>query len=415
MIEKVSFSKTDEQHKKYGEKGISNRIVAGDMTDEDADLIRDFVNNLRATSNIGESRAYKITNALSNVTRFIKTPFMDNSLRDIQAAVSAIKRGEKLPAANGNNRGRLSQDTQRDYIMFLKRLYLWAIEEGICQLPADKIQKIKPPAQKMMTKTADELFSEEDIRKILHACEGTNGCRDRALVACLYESGMRIHEIANLQWKDVQFDEYFVRLNTAGKTGIPRYIPLTLSREYLAEWKAIYPDNPTGTNPVFITQQNKTFTYSYIKNHLARIARRAGIQKHITPHIFRHSRVTNMHNAGFSESIIKLMAWGSLSTQQLSRYAHLQNADIDREVARVNGIDLAEKRTKKDVLKPKPCNRCHRINEPHVNFCTVCGNPLSEKTVLELTTMKNEIHADERYQNLIRELEIKIAALGSST
>lgn len=89
MIEKVSFSKTDEQHKKYGEKDISNRIVAGDMTYEDADLIRDFVNNLRATSNIGESRAYKITNALSNVTRFIKTPFMDNSLRDIQAAVSA--------------------------------------------------------------------------------------------------------------------------------------------------------------------------------------------------------------------------------------------------------------------------------------------------------------------------------------
>lgn len=53
------------------------------MTYEDADLIRDFVNNLRATINIGEARAYKITNPLSNVTRFIKTPFMDNSLRDI--------------------------------------------------------------------------------------------------------------------------------------------------------------------------------------------------------------------------------------------------------------------------------------------------------------------------------------------
>jgi len=412
-IEIVKFSHSADQFNRYGEKGIQNRIVAGDMTPEDADLIREFVNHLRATSNIGDARAYKITNALSNVTRFIKTPLMDNSIRDIQAAVSAIKRGQKITAMNGNNGGQLSQDTQRDYIMFLKRFYMWAIEEAICDLPGDKIENIKAPSPKKMTKTAEEMLSEEEIRKMLHICEGTTARRDKAMIALLYESAMRIHEVAALTWKDLQFDEYFVRVNTAGKTDIPRYIPLTMSRGYLAEWRSIYPGDTSGNNPVFVTGRKKTLTYQYTKNHLAKIAKRAGIKKHITPHLFRHSRVTNMLKAGFSESSIKLMAWGSLSSEQLSRYAHLANADIDREVARVNGIDIEEKKNDTNVLKPKPCSRCHHVNEPHVNFCIVCGQPLTQEIVLELTGMKDEIHADRRYKNLIDELEVKLTALRS--
>jgi hypothetical protein len=186
-----------------------------------------------------------------------------------------------------------------------------------------------------------------------------------------------------------------------------------MSRGYLAEWRSIYPGDPSGNTPVFVTGRKKTLTYQYTKNHLAKIAKRAGIKKHITPHLFRHSRVTNMLKAGFSESSIKLMAWGSLSSEQLSRYAHLANADIDREVARVNGIDIEEKKNDANVLKPKPCSRCHHVNEPHVNFCIVCGQPLTKEIILELTGMKDEIHADRRYKKLVDELEGKLAALRS--
>ncbi len=414
MIETVKFSRSADQFNRYGEKGIENRINTGEMTPEDADLIREFVSHLQATSNIGEARAYKITNALSNITRFIKTPLMDNSIRDIQVAVSAIKRGEKLRAKNGNNGGMLSQDTQRDYIMFLKRFYLWAVEEGLCDLPVDKIQKIKAPSSKRMTKTPEQMLSEEDIRKMLHICEGVTARRDKALIACLYESAMRIHELAGLKWKDVEFTDHFVRVNVAGKTEIPRYIPLTLSRGYLAEWRSIYPGDTSGNNPVFVTIRNRNLTYQYTKNHLEKIAKRAGIQKHITPHLFRHSRITNMLKAGFSESTIKLMAWGSLSSEQLSRYAHLHNSDVDREVARVNGIEIEEK-TDKNILKPKPCSRCLHINEPHAPTCTICGQPLTKEAILELTGMKEEIHGDRRYKSLIDELEVKLAALRSIT
>ncbi|HDS63163.1 MAG TPA: integrase, partial [Methanofollis liminatans] len=285
MAKIVSFGKTAEELEMYAERGIRRRIDAGDMAPEDADLIRQFVAHQRANGNIGDARAYKTANSLSNLTRFCKTPLAKNKIGDIYLAVTAIKRGKKIAAKNGNNGGgTLSPDTQRDYITFLKRFYLWMIEEGYIDLPANKIAKIKVPAAKRMTKTAEQMLTEDEIRAMIHSCANGTAIRDRALISVLYESAMRIHEVAALKWSDVQFDTHFVKINTAGKTGTPRYIPLTASRGYLAEWRGAYPGDATGESHVFITNRKKTLTYNYTARLLQRIAERAGIQKHITPH-----------------------------------------------------------------------------------------------------------------------------------
>lgn len=414
MAKTVSFGKTAEELEIYAERGIQRRIDAGDMTPEDADLIRQFVAHQRANGNIGDARAYKTANSLSNITRFCKTPLIKNRIGDIYLAVTAIKRGKRIAAKNGNNGGgTLSQDTQRDYITFLKRFYLWMIEEGYIDLPADKIAKIKVPAAKRMTKTAEQMLTEDEIRAMIHSCTSSTATRDRALISVLYESAMRIHEVAALKWSDVKFDTHFVRLNTAGKTGIPRYVPLTASRGYLAEWRSAYPGEASGANFVFVTAREKPLTYNYTKNLLQRIAERAGIQKHVTPHLFRHSRITNMIRQGFGESTVKMVAWGSLTSEQLARYTHLVNADIDAEFARHAGIDLTETQTAAEPLANRICARCHAVNQPDRNFCGVCGHPLTKETVLELDEMKAEIHADERFMKLIADLERKIEALQS--
>jgi len=68
---------------------------------------------------------------------------------------------------------------------------------------------------------------------------------------------------------------------------------------------------------------------------------RAGITKHVTPHLFRHSRITPMINAGVQESVIKMMMmmmWGTVNTTLFETYAHFTGKDFDTEISRVYGI-----------------------------------------------------------------------------
>ena len=74
MAKNVSFSRTPEQFTKYSERGIANQISAGNMTEQDGALIREFVDAMRVQNGAGDARAYKLTNSLSNICRFIKPP-----------------------------------------------------------------------------------------------------------------------------------------------------------------------------------------------------------------------------------------------------------------------------------------------------------------------------------------------------
>ncbi|MDP3397179.1 MAG: tyrosine-type recombinase/integrase [Methanoregula sp.] len=47
---------------------------------------------------------------------------------------------------------------------------------------------------------------------------------------------------------------------------------------------------------------------------MQRIVQWAGITKHVTPHLFRHSRITHIRNDGVQESVIKMMMWGTVNT-----------------------------------------------------------------------------------------------------
>ena len=455
MAEIVSFSRTPEQFSKYGERSIINQINAGLMTEEDANLIRAFVDDMRVQNGCGDARAYKLLNGLVNVTRFIKTPLMSCTMADINAAVLNIKAGKKISSSISGCKpkvieegaevreliindkkyyqvrrtaGDLSDDTKHDYIMFLKRLFLWAIDEGYCNLPSEKIRKIKAPSPKKSGKTVEQMLSEEEILQMIESCRGVTGIRDRALISVLYEGGLRINEVAGLKWSDLKFEGAFVKMNVESKTGIPRYIPLNISKEYISAWRAEYPDGSAeGDKPVFLTSRakmviengeevrkkvHKTLSYYYCRNLLQRIAARAQIKKHISCHLFRHSRVTALLQQGFQESVIKMMLWGSLSSDMLSHYAHLSNHDIDSAMAAHAGIELEENK-QEDKFKNRICPRCHTINEPTAGYCKNCGQVLSAEAAIELEEAKKEVHADPRYAAALEKLQAQINSLSA--
>lgn len=390
-----AFHKSDETYVEYTGKLIERSVGKGKITAEDAKLIKQYLSEASAETGISGCRKYKIAIQLVGLRRFLP-PFREAVAPDLFEAIEQIKIAKK-----GDGSSMFKPNTVSDMIRFLRRFYLWMIENDYSRIPEDKVRKkIKPPAYERMTKTAEQLLEEDEIRALIEAARTP---RDRALVAVLYESGCRIGEMAALTWSDVRFTEnQTAAINTAGKTGKPRYIPIVAARSYLAAWRADYPGKPYGDALVFVTNNtNGPLQYAGVVKQLRKIAVRAGIEKHVTPHLFRHSRITHMIRKGVPEPVIKKMMWGSLSTDMLQTYAHLVDRDIDDAIAQLYGV-VTKEAEKNDALEPRQCMRCFSVWGPTLQHCGVCGAPLTQDAAATADLMQADVAAHpEALQALI--------------
>jgi hypothetical protein len=253
-----------------------------------------------------------------------------------------------------------------------------------------------------MTKTAGQMLSEAEVRAMIQACTRSI---DRALVATVYEAALRIKELGTIKWDQVRFEKNNVILNVDVKTGRPRHIPLFMARPYLAAWRADYPLKPEGNAYVFISErEKKPLRYQALEKRLKILAERAGVTKKITPHIVRHSRITNLVRRGVREYTIREIAWGNQGTKMLQTYSHLVNDDVDSELSQLYGI-TPDNVQKDDAMHPRQCPRCALINAPATNYCASCGVPLTPEARVTIDELTTEIETHPLYRVIMNKIE----------
>ena len=390
-----AFHVSDVKYAEYTRSTLSSAVEENRATHEDAALIQEFTGEIAATSQISQARKYKITYTLVGWRRFIG-PFTENRIGDLYAGVEAIRSSCK---ADGTPE--YTQNSLSDYLRFLKRFYRWLIENGYSTVPLEKVIKIKAPRYENGVKNAEALLTPEEMRRMIEAC---TTAKDRALIATLYEGGFRIGEIGTLQWGQVKFTDWNATINTDFKTGKGRYVPLVMAREYLAAWKADYPGDMTPDAPVFLSHTKRQYQYRGLSKRLKLIARRADVEKEITPHLFRHSRITHMLQQGYSESVIKKLMWGSLDTNMLSTYGHLQDSDIDDEIASMAGVKPPAAKEAAECLEPRQCPRCYTVNAPTHSFCSRCGLELTKEAVESVKLAEAQAELTPEYQALYEKI-----------
>jgi site-specific recombinase XerD len=384
------FHASDAKYMEYSYNTLEKKIKSGMITEDDAALIREFVAEARAVSQISNSRAFKLHVVLTQLREFVG-PYRTNTIADVYSAIDAIKN-----VKNPDGSPRYKKNTIGDFIRFLKRFHLWLVENHYSTIDEKKLSKIHTPGYDTMTKTAEQMLSEDQIKAMIQACQIS---RDRALIACLYEGGFRVGELGKLTWKQVKFTDWNVVINVNDKTERPRFIPLVMARSYLAQWKNDYPGEITDEGFVFLTNgKHQSLQYRGVAKQLSKIAERAGIEQHITPHIFRHSRITHLIQQGCSESIIKKMMWGNIITKQFATYAHLTDTDTENEIARMNGITTPDKKKKSESLEPRQCPRCFTVNGPTLSFCGNCGLELTEEAMDKVKQAKEQGELQPEYQ-----------------
>ena len=162
------------------------------------------------------------------------------------------------------------------------------------------------PAPKFGRQLPDVLTTDE-IDRIVAAADAptTKGLRDSAMLETLYSCGLRVSELTSLRMQDLFFGEGYIRVT--GKGDKQRLVPISAAARdriqlYLEKRRAAR----TGEETLFLNNRGGRLTRVMIFTILKEAARRAGIDKRISPHTFRHSFATHLlgrqHPAGAGDA-----------------------------------------------------------------------------------------------------------------
>jgi len=338
-------------------------------------LLNNFSNQLIAQG-ISEGRVLKYLSHLVKIIKLLRKDLDKVTKQDIINLVGYIERNQNWTAW-----------TKHDFKVTLKKFYKWLYgDKPEPELTSWFTVTMKRSEQKL----PNQLLTEEDIKQLsAHA----SNPRDKVFIYMLYESGARIGEILPLKLKQLEFDKYGCLVTLEGKTGA-RKIRLISSFPALVNWLNSHPDR---NNPeawlwcgLSYDKKDKMLSYANACKILKICAKKAGINKPVNPHAFRHSRATFLAKYLTEAQLCNYLGW-VLGSKEASTYVHLSQRDIDDAILKLHGIKKEEKEEIK--LKPTICPRCNHQNSPEAKFCTFCGLALDVKTALELD-QKRELFSE---------------------
>ena len=265
----------------------------------------------------------------------------------------------------------------------IKHFYNWLFDLDRHEYPAC-VKWVRPtnPYKAKLPINPEDLLTREEIKKILQVC---NHARNQAIISTLYESGGRADELLGLTIKNVLFDKQGGIITLEGKTG-QRRIRLVESIPYLQTWINIHPLRGNPNSPLWFSTRSKSgISYPYLYKLIVRLSKQAGIQKKVTPHVFRHSRLTELAKY-ITEQKLKVFAGWTPNSNMAGVYVHLSGKDLDTDILSMHGLETQkmESPLKQTSLTPIQCRRCQQKNPATAKYCQFCGMILNEKTALEV-------------------------------
>lgn len=171
-------------------------------------------------------------------------------------------------------------------------------ERGFTNIKAPKIGQQHPV-----------VLTKDEISRLIDAAGSTQSER---IIKLLYATGMRVSEVVKLRFEDIGEDGTVHIKSGKGNKDRITIFPEAL-REELRGTGYVFGDSPMTTRNV--------------QQIIKRAAKRAGIQKHVTPHVLRHSFATHLLEDGTDVRIIQeLLGHSNLQTTQI--YTHVSKETI---------------------------------------------------------------------------------------
>lgn len=194
----------------------------------------------------------------------------------------------------------------------LRAVFAWAVEhEYLATAPRIAIPSVP--------QTLFPVFTDAELVTIFSCphltATGDQGVRNRAIIAVLLDTGIRLAEIITLQPADLLLDDHLLKVT--GKGDKSRMVPMSSGVvAYLRAWLVI---RGTAPGPLFWLKRDG------VKMLLRRIQGETGL--HLHPHKLRHTAATKLVRSGLDlHSVKRILGHQNLSTVEV--YLSLSNEDL---------------------------------------------------------------------------------------
>ncbi len=219
------------------------------------------------------------------------------------------------------------------YVRAIKAFFSYlASDELIEENPMLKVKKPKAPV------TAVPTFTQQEVERLLRAPnrQKKNGFRDYALMLTFIDTTARLSELCNLDEKDVDLENGYLRL--MGKGGKERFTPIGFRLcRILMKYKLKYRPQPMGTEAFWLTQTGQRIKPNRVEFLIRTYGKQVGLER-CYPHKLRHTAsILFLRNGGDPFSLQKKLGHSSL--QMTRHYCNLADTDVKRQHMKFGVVD----------------------------------------------------------------------------
>jgi len=246
-------------------------------------------------------RAYRRETDLFAIN--VAMPLRSVKLSDIQAFIDHLD--ESLKPAS-----------RKRAVAAVKSLFAFGFRLGYFQF--DVGRAIKTPA--FREELAERILSETEVLRIISLEPNP---RNRSILLTLYAGGFRVSEICSLKWKHLQERDTAGQITVFGKGGKTRAVLMPQSVwETLQELR----QNDSDEAPVFRSRKKGHLDESAVWRIVKKASERAGIDKDVSCHWFRHAHASHSLDRGCPIHLVQATL-GHSSVATTGKYLHARPTD----------------------------------------------------------------------------------------
>ena len=276
------------------------------------DAFTNWLGNLKEVRNLSDNTLISYKHDVKSFIEFISTHtgsevsikyLNDMKISDFRSFLSYLRNKD------------ISSTSMARIISSLKSFFNYLLNTNLIE--STVVQSLRTPKQKKSLPRP--ISSELAIETIKHAQDMEKekwiGLRNKSILMLLYGCGLRISEALNLNFEDINENDYLI---IKGKGNKERMVPLMdYVKNDIENYIHECPKNFMKDDPLFVGKRLDRLSPRIIQYVLEKIRHNLSLPETATPHALRHSFATHLLNSGGDlRTIQELLGHSSLSTTQ---------------------------------------------------------------------------------------------------